>query len=807
MDKVMALTEADREVLAHIERAIGGAPSSGAEWDGREDVVELLLATQPQATGDFEQRLESRLMARLHPIPETRVQLHAWRRWGAAGALAILLIVVLALAAMGPRRVWAQVRHWLGYAPGIGFVDLDATRVLAAPVAATRDGVTLTVGQVLARSDETTVVFSSQGLPREDRLIPQGPEMAPGHAPRLRLPDGRELAPETFTLRWGGGTVVFPALPPEVYRVTLVVPTLPLVPAGAAPEDWEMPLALRAATSELVAELFPQPYTPPEAVDARHGVTLRVLEVAHSPDETALQLQLQWADPSWESHFIRGSYLPQLSDDVGHVYYEQVGGSGEGSLSQSVVVAVQPDADGGPEPDHQIPTLTQTVTFSPVSLAAQALTLTMGGFDFEVPAEAALTLDLGDDPQVGDVWPMDLVLDVAGVSMRVLRARLVNEELGSPEDVILRPTLWFDIVPVVQDGIMGLCGLRFDGAVAGFRPGSVGGYSPQSQQVRAGLVVEEGHPMPKGVIHVPIDGARLCLNDVWTVSWEIPSSTDGVETDLTPVVIYPTEAAQTRHGLTLQVEKVVLTDRLTHVQVGLVDPPAGTTLSAALRWNWPNVRPEGLSLTDDRVHTYAPARAVGWVPAVGTAPGQPMGVDLTAIAFEPLDPLARQLTLHVPAVEIVTSATAGFDVPVPDGLTPDHGDDAPWAVSSTWEVDIPVTLGEVQLHFTQAHLAELNGTTMLMLRSEPITPVARLRRLSGVSLAAVTGPDRRRVDLSSSVGGAGPVAEGDPRYEVWLGFDVVDPASGSVQPGLYRVMVGGARLVVEGDWTLRWELP
>ncbi len=802
MDKVIALTQADRRTLAHIEHVIGGAPFSCAEWDGREDVVELLLATQPQATGDFEHRLESRLVAQLYPIPETRVRLHAGRRWGAAGALAILLIVALALAAMGPRRVWAQVRQWLGYVPGIGFVDLDATRVLAAPVAATRDGVTLTVGQVLARPGGTTVVLSSQGLPREDRVIPQGPEMAPGHEPRLRLPDGRELAPETFTLRWGGGTVVFPALPPEVYRVTLVVPNLPLVPAGVAPEDWEMPLALRAATGEFVAELFPQPYTPPEVVDTRHGVTLRVLEVAHSPDETALQLQLQWTDPTWESHFIRGSHLPQLSDDLGHVYYEQVGGSGEGSLSQSVVVAVQPDADGGPEPDHEIPTLTQTVTFSPVSLAAQALTLTMGGFDFEIPAEAALTLDMGNDPQVGDVWPMDLALDVAGVSMRVLRARLVNEELGSPEDLILRPTLWFDIVPVVQDGIMGLCGLRFDGAVAGFRPGSVGGYSPQSQQVRAGLVIEEGHPMPSGVIHVPIDGARLCIHDVWTVSWDVPGSADGVETDLTPVVIHPTQAAQTRHGLTLQVEKVVLTDRLTHVRVGLVDPPEGTTLSAALRWSWPNVRPEGLSLTDDRGHTYALARAVGW------GRGWADGVDLTAMDFEPSEPPARWLTLNIPAAEIVTSATAGFEVIVPDGFTIEHGlGDAPWAVSPSWEVDIPVALGEVQLRFTRAHLAELNGTTMLMLRSAPTAPVTPSRRLSGVSLAAVTGPDGRRVDLSSSVGGAGPVAEGDPRHEVWLGFDVVNSTSGRVQPGAYRVMVDGARLVVEGGWTLRWELP
>ena len=810
MDKAMVLTKEDRELLARIERVIKGASPSGAEHDGREDVCELLITTQPVAPAGFEDQLESRLMAQLYPTPEKRAPALAWRRWGMAGVLAILIVVASVLAMVGPRRVWAQVQQWLGYVSGIGFVDLASTRVLTAPVAATRDGVTLTVGQVLARPDETTVVFSSQGLPQEDQVIPQGPEMAPGHEPRLRLPDGQELLPETFTLRWGGGTVVFPALPPDVHRVALVVPTLPLVPTGVAPEDWEMPLVLRAATGELVTELFPQPYTPPDATDTRHGVTLRVLEVAHGPDETALQLQLQWTDPSWESHFIRGSHLPQLTDDLGHVYYEQVGGRDEDSLIQSVVVALQPDADGGPEPDDEISTLSRTLTFSPVSLAARTLTLTMGGFDFDVPTEAALTLDVGDGPQAGDVWPMDLTLEMAGVPVHVQRARLVNEELGRPGDLVLRPTLWFDIAPVARDGVLGLCGLRFDGVVAGFRAGSVGEYSPQSQQVRAGLVIEEGHPMPSSVIHVPIDGARLCLNDVWTVSWEIPSPAGGADTGLTPLVMRPTESAQTRQGLTLQVEKVVLTDRLTHVQVGLLDPPAGTTLGAALRWTWPNVRPEGLSLIDDRAHAYAPARAVGWVPIGGTAPGQPIGVDLTVMAFEPPDQLARRLTLHVPAVEIVTSATAGVDVTVPAGVAsvPRTRDaDAPWAVSPTWEVDIPMTLGEVQLHFTRAHLAELNGTTMLMLRSAPITPVTQSRRLSGVSLAAVTGPDGRQVDLGSAVGGAGPPAEGDSRHEVWLGFDVVDPASGSVQPGVYRVTVDGVRRVVEGGWTLRWQLP
>jgi hypothetical protein len=169
--------------------------------------------------------------------------------------------------------------------------------------------------------------------------------------------------------------------------------------------------------------------------------------------------------------------------------------------------------------------------------------------------------------------------------------------------------------------------------------------------------------------------------------------------------------------------------------------------------------------------------------------------------FEPCDPLARRLTLTVPAVEIVTPAAVTFDVTVPDGVTTAYDGDTPWPISPPWEVDLPLKLGERALRFTTAHLAELNGTTMVML---PYAARSPGQQLSGLRLAAVTGPDGRRVDLNSAVNGAGPVAEGDMRYELGLGFNVVDPASGRVQPGRYRVTVDGVKVLVEGPWRLAW---
>ena len=75
-------------------------------------------------------------------------------------------------------------------------------------------------------------------LPPEDRLWPDGPRQEGDFEPLLRLPDGRTLSTGTWTLRLGGGTLEFPSLPDGVYRITLELSHLPLVPGGAAPESW-----------------------------------------------------------------------------------------------------------------------------------------------------------------------------------------------------------------------------------------------------------------------------------------------------------------------------------------------------------------------------------------------------------------------------------------------------------------------------------------------------------------------------------------------------------------------------------------
>ncbi len=557
MVEPIVLTHEDKELLRRIDLAIKDTPGSIEDDD---PFLAMLATAAPQPDVAFERRLEERLVklleSRLETQEETPVRPFAGaiRRWfslpshrGLAVAALVLVLVSVALALIGPRRVWADIQRWMGYVPGIGFVDLEETRVLTAPVAVNREGVTLRVEQVVAGPNATEIFVVTQGLPSRDEVRPPGGE---DFEPLLRLPDGRTLATTSFNLRWSAGTLTFPPLPDGVYDVTLELPRLPLVPAGAAPEAWSVPLDLRPATGKRVSELFPQPYAPPGAGDTHQGITLRVVEVAHSPEETALRLRLQWRNPAWETHFIRGEEGPTLQDDLGHVYWE--------TPAPSVALAKPEKAPVlTPPPTPTTPYIERMETFVPLSAAAQVITYTIAGLHFDVPAQGNFTMNLGDDPEVGDVWPLDLDLEVAGFQVHLERARLIEERLGRSEEATVRRVLQFDYAPVPEQDGQALRGIRLDGESTGFRAGGTSGYNYGEDRIRSGLVVSDGENVPTGEIQVQIIGAEICLCETWTLSWHVPGRAGEEMAHRQPVVLRLQGVMQTRRGLTLRLVEAV----------------------------------------------------------------------------------------------------------------------------------------------------------------------------------------------------------------------------------------------------------
>ena len=77
----------------------------------------------------------------------------------------VMAIVIVVLALLLLTGVVYAIGKSLGYIPGVGIVDQSVPlRVLAEPVVVKRDGLTVTVSQVVADSDHTFVAYAIDGI-------------------------------------------------------------------------------------------------------------------------------------------------------------------------------------------------------------------------------------------------------------------------------------------------------------------------------------------------------------------------------------------------------------------------------------------------------------------------------------------------------------------------------------------------------------------------------------------------------------------------------------------------------------------
>jgi len=153
------------------------------------DIRQVLRVSEPDE--DFLLNLRKEILGGVMK-PPVHQGFHLKRGW--AFSLAILAVLLGVILATGPSKVWAAVRSLFGFIPGAGFVQLDAPlRILDAPQSIEREGITLTVEQIIADSQRTVLTYTVDGLTPED--FPAG-EDAPfcSDIPYLQLPDGKHLA-------------------------------------------------------------------------------------------------------------------------------------------------------------------------------------------------------------------------------------------------------------------------------------------------------------------------------------------------------------------------------------------------------------------------------------------------------------------------------------------------------------------------------------------------------------------------------------------------------------------------------------
>lgn len=454
------------------------------------------------------------------------VQLLGRRRW-AAVALGLLLVLAVAVIAIGPQQVWAGLQRLLGYVPGLGFVNLERAYLLVEQVEVSRDGATLRVEQVVASPDRTIVEISSSIQPGPEITWYEIKQAYHDFQAFLHLPDGSKLELTAKAMRRGEGTLAFPPLPAdtEIEQVTLELPRLPLLPAGAAPEDWVVPLNLRPVTEEVVADFDVQVYALSDASDTHEGITLRVLEVAQGPEETSLHVQVEWGP---EIGWVRPLPLQPGYGNPARLRDSRISYPMRDLHDDSPVEFHDPRVLFGPQACPISSTMTtyeNMWTFGPLWSSPQSLTLQVDWFIvFTSTTEMSFAVELGDDPQVGDRWPLDVHLMANGFPVHI-----TSVELADPSADDYGPDaawkLIFEAEPVPEREGGGLLesiwlGVPLEDYVLA-RGSRTGIYydRPQSYVILKAL--------PEDPVPIRVSGVGVRVSGPWIITWAIPGA-DGV---------------------------------------------------------------------------------------------------------------------------------------------------------------------------------------------------------------------------------------------------------------------------------------
>ncbi len=751
------------------------------------------------------------------------------RKWQYA-AIMLLAVLVLVLLSLGPRRVLAQVEHWLGYVPNVGFVDLIDARVLASPVEVTRTGVTLRVEKVIASHSRTDVVFSNPGLTEQDLPWPNEAIDNSDFSAYLLLPDGTRLEMTKWEISVGSGKLEFPALPAGVYQLILLVPRLPLVPAGALPEDWEIPLTLLPANGKLIEELFPQPYSPPNACDTQHGITLCIANVAQSSKETAVQYNFLWTNPDFEYLMQQGwDHDPELRDNLGHIYNEKMDSNGS---SMAVVGVTVSEASPGISASTVL-SKTDMLVFPVLSLSASQATLRINSLEYRISATGSFRLDLGDNPQIGDAWPLDIHFEVAGIPIHLTGARLQTEteeiDNGQFEQY---PALEFTLDPLEQQGGISLSSVDLQNEDLHIY-GNVGrGYTNGKMDFLGKLSFRETGSIPSGIITLQVTGAEILVDGPWEAIWDIPGK-DQANVVL-PVRLKPTPPSQPDGEIQPVIQEVFLSDRLTAIHFGAINLPAGITFTRILPYTEypsnPLINPIKLYMEDNLGYRYPFSD-----DEVILQSSEEQDNHSRWVYFTPMQLFAKAIHAHIPAIELNIAGQASFTVDIPQNPTFKEkkniaigigggGSDpmvtmTSWA-TDPWSVDIRFDIAGYELQLDQALLVHdeySSAPYQLILTGNRPARIQSHIDLYSLVFSKIETPDGQVISTNTSLQDftgsdypnavVAPTGLGSSHYLLIISLDVTAPNRVDLGSGRYQLDLTGALVWDSGPWDLHLPLP
>ena len=324
--------------------------------------------------------------------------------------LVVMLIALIILLTLS--GVAYAIGRSLGYIPGIGIVDQSTQiRTLAEPVSQTRDGIKITVSDVVLTSSKTVVIYTVDNIPQEklsrDVAAP-GCGSKPADRTQLKLSDGTlqdHLGYEAGG--WGNGyksTYTFAPLDAQVNNVVLIIPCIDGSLPGTLPEQWELPLRFVPSPPEMtivpVIEITPSqesttgesPLMIEKIVETDRGFIL-----IGTFNSTGLPLGASAMDFSTYPIFTDANGQEVLYDFAASQLQAPIEFPPVGSFPWAFEIINK---------QHAYP-LTMTVS----AVAAQYL-----------ESSASFEFDAGPNPQEGQVWDLNQDIELAGFPVRVVKA-------------------------------------------------------------------------------------------------------------------------------------------------------------------------------------------------------------------------------------------------------------------------------------------------------------------------------------------------------------------------------------------------
>lgn len=409
-------------------------------------------------------------------------------------AAAAMILIALTVVAIGPQKVVKAFASLIGYLPGSGFVENDtSTLYLSEPVSVQQDGITLTVEQVVADSQNVVVTY-------EFKNLPQGDSTCIYDNNELQLPDGKVRLPVDGGISGTQAHIYYQSLPAGVTSFSLMVSQNSENSSCTTPKSWNVALKLGAlpAGSTLAPvvngqdlQVSAQTPAPSEGADPAQvdKVSFSVDNVAETTDTYVIAGHVTGSDPAWKDVSVdfssikvwdaTGKEITVLPDD------EQ---SSNGAFSFAIA-----------KQSYAVPL---TIQFQSVFISA--------GLD----NQNAFSFDAGTQPELGQTWKVNQSFVVLGHPVTIESISAAHDDSASTDP---RMVTGYSIL------------LRTDSEVHGldFRCAQTGGfYGSTLQNPEGSQTVQLTYPdgLPTGKINYQVVNMQYTLSGGWKLQMQLPQS-------------------------------------------------------------------------------------------------------------------------------------------------------------------------------------------------------------------------------------------------------------------------------------------